>query len=219
MADVYGTVKRITNRGKAWNVQMDSGEWFGMGYQQPDFGEGSEIAFDVEYNGQYANVAKGSIEVINAVQQQQQQRPQQGGYQQRQGGGYQQRQGGGYQQRQGGAQGAPQRGGYQQRAQQGAGGGKDQYWKDKEKRDIDTQARIQLQACRNSALTLVQMGLANDCIPLPAKKADRLGALIAIVDEITLQYVGDVNAGGPACTQQDNNQQDDDMNDDLPDNF
>lgn len=213
MADVFGRVQRITNRGKAWNLQMDNGEWFGFGYDQPVFGEGSEISFDVEYNGRFANVAQGTVEVINMVQGQQQ-RPRQGGGQ-RQGGGYQQRQGGG------------QRGGYQQRqggGQRPAAGGndKDQYWKNKERDDKLRQVVIEHQSARNAAIDLVGIALQHDCLPLPAKKADKYDALVAAVDLLTEKFMDDLKPvkgdrpQRPAHQQHNAPDDDDDFDDDTP---
>jgi hypothetical protein len=181
MSDVQGIVKRITSRqagrGKAYNLQMDSGDWFGYGFEQPNFGEGSEVCFDVDWNGQYGNVRKGSLQVLSG-----------GG---NQGGGYQQNNGGGYQNSQGnrggntgGGRGGQSHGGSGSRKS----GGRDQYWEDKAKRDVVVQRQIQFQASRNAAIAAVDIALKNDCLPLPQKKGDRLDAVLAVIAEVTERF-------------------------------
>lgn len=189
MPQVTGVVKRIMSRGKAYNLQMDSGDYFGFGFDAPNFGEGAEIGFDVQYNGNFANVVKGSVEVYNAGSPQQQQ---QGGYQQgRQGGGGYQ--GGG--RSGGGNRGGGQGGGYKNKAS----GGKDNYWEEKAKRDVVVQRQIQHQASRNAAIALVTGALTNGAVSLPTKKGDQLDAIIALVDEITERYDFAVDAVGIAA--------------------
>jgi len=205
MAEVYGRVKRINSRpagrGTAWNIQMDSGDWFGYGFEQPNFGEGSEVSFDVDWNGQYGNVRKGSLQVIGGQQQQ----PQGG----QGGGGYQ---GGGQRPAGGGGRGQGNRGGYQNNKKSG---GKDNYWEEKAKRDLVVQRQIQHQASRNAAIAVVGTALANDALSLPAKKGDKLDAILAVVDEVTDRYdfavdaVGIAAGNGNAQPAEPNNVQDD----------
>lgn len=64
--------------------------------------------------------------------------------------------------------------------------GKDDYWKDKEQRDIATQRSIQLQASRNSAIALVVPLAAAGLITLPAK--DKFTAVKALVSELTDEF-------------------------------
>lgn len=95
---------RDTNNGQFWNIKVD-GQSFGFGKYPPKFSEGSEVEFDIKWNGEYANVDWDTFNVLNQVGD--------GPRQQRQGGG---RQGGGGGQRQGG-------GGGQRQSQGGSGGG------------------------------------------------------------------------------------------------
>lgn len=200
MAEIYGIVKRITakqrGKGTAYSVQMDNGEWYGHGFQRPNFNEGAEIGFDIAWNGQYANIDQNSVEVLNAGQGPQNM----GGGQQRQ--------------RQGGSQQGGQRGGQQNRSQaqgrpQAAGSGgmsKDDYWRRREERDIVVQKQIQYQAARNSAIEVIKVGVQAGAVKLPAAKDKALDALLALVDEVTIQYdaaVSDVaNPQPKANTQQ-----------------
>ena len=204
MAEVYGRVQRITSRpagkGTAYNLQMDSGDWFGYRFERPNFGEGAEVSFDVDWNGQYGNVRKGSLQIVGGGQQQ----PQQGG---QGGGGYQGNRGGGPR-NSGGGQG---RGSYSKPKS----GGKDNYWDEKAKRDVVVQRQIQHQASRNAAITVIGTALANDAVSLPAKKGDKLDAILALVDEVTDRYdfavdaVGIAAANGNANPAEPNNVQDD----------
>lgn len=65
-------------------------------------------------------------------------------------------------------------------------GNKDDYWKEKEQRDVATQRSIQLQASRNSAIALVVPLAAAGLITLPAK--DKFTAIKALVSELTDEF-------------------------------
>lgn len=217
---IEGTVQQITSqpRGKygnlAYSVKMDDGVWYGHGFDQPIFGEGDYISFQEQYNGKYANVVTNTVQVLdggNAPQQQprqQQRRPQQGGGQPNR------------QQR--------QQAGAARQASGGAGGGRDQYWENKEKRDIVVQRQIQHQASRNAAIELIKVAVSADALALPTKKADKLDALVALVNELTDQFSADTDAAGSGKSrsaqdlrdhaQADHAEQDssEDFNDDIP---
>lgn len=66
MSQITGTLNRIMNRGKAWNIQVDS-EWYGYGFEKPNANEGDQVSFSVTMNGQYKNVTKGSLQVSSAA--------------------------------------------------------------------------------------------------------------------------------------------------------
>lgn len=63
MAQVKGTVEKISNRGKAWNINV-SGNWYGFGFEAPQFSEGATVEFDVQMRGRYANVDKDTFKVV-----------------------------------------------------------------------------------------------------------------------------------------------------------
>ena len=210
MAEVQGVVDRITNKQTAggktvYNIQLN-GEWYGLGFNQPNFGQGAEIEFDVSYNGNFANVADGSINILSPGQR--------GGGQQRSNGGYGgQRQGGGNyggQQRSNGGGGnyGQRTGGQQQRApapRQAAGGdGKDAYWDNKAKTDKLTQRAIQHQSARNSAIAFMDVLFKNEAVKLPAKQADKMDAALSLLDSLTAQFIAATRAYalGGATTQQ-----------------
>lgn len=67
------------------------------------------------------------------------------------------------------------------------GGGKDQYWTDREARDLDTQKRISYQAAANTAIALVGLGLNTGVISLPKskKESEKLALLKGIVEDQT----------------------------------
>lgn len=199
---------RQTNFGEAYDIVVN-GETYGFGKFAPKFGVGSEIEFDISWNGKYANVDRDTVNVINLVA------PARGGNSGGRGagnsrGGYQggQQRGGG----QGGSRGgAPQGGGSRQGGsmggaaqRQGGGGaarqgapsarpaassqGKDGYWEAKEQRDIVTQKAIQYQSSRNAAIELVSAALTAGAVALPAAKAKQWDALLALVDTVTERF-------------------------------
>lgn len=93
----------------------------------------------------------------------------------------------------------------------GAGPSKQDYWGEKEKRDLQTQRAIQYQASRNAAIDVAKMALENDCLSLGAKKSDKLDILLGFIDEITDRFnqdVSDVVQDGKRSSKYDDNEQD-----------
>lgn len=168
MSEVFGTVQRVVGKqrgnGTAYSVQMDDGEWYGHGFQQPAFTQGAQIGFDIAWNGQYKNIDVGSVQVHQAGQ------PQQQAPQQQQGGGQQ-------------LYNKPRGGG-----NSGGGGGREKYWDDKAKDDKIRQKQIQWQAARNTSIEFVKMAIENGAVKLPAKQAEKFEALLALVDEVARDY-------------------------------
>ena len=71
--------------------------------------------------------------------------------------------------------------------------GRDDYWANKELADVDRQKIISLQAATNIATNIVVAALAAEVLPLPAKKAEKFDALLAMVetvaDTLVVRYV------------------------------
>ena len=69
---VIGIVQKIsekpTRNDPVYNICLDTGqddEWFGHGFDEPQFQEGDEIEFDVKYNGDFANIDVDTLNVIS----------------------------------------------------------------------------------------------------------------------------------------------------------
>lgn len=58
---VTGIVQKIT-KNKAYSVLVEE-DWYGAGFNKPEFSEGYEIEFDVVMNGKYKNMA--NVVVLN----------------------------------------------------------------------------------------------------------------------------------------------------------
>ena len=75
----------------------------------------------------------------------------------------------------------------------GSGIGRDEYWANKEAADVDRQKIISLQAATNIATNIVVAALQAEVLPLPAKKAEKFDALLAMVeqvaDDLVVRYV------------------------------
>lgn len=72
---------------------------------------------------------------------------------------------------------------------------KDDYWTRREERDVETQKRIELQSCRNSAIELVRLLVSvPDALPELKKKnkTDTADYIVGVVDYYT-QYYKDQN--------------------------
>lgn len=67
---------------------------------------------------------------------------------------------------------------------------KDQYWEDREKRDINTQKIIQLQASRNAAIALASAVLQAGAVPGygKAKESEKSEVIMAYVDYLTEHF-------------------------------
>lgn len=63
------------------------------------------------------------------------------------------------------------------------GAGKDSYWADKEKRDVDTQKRISYQAAMNTAINVVNGAISNEYLKIPGGKKATLEAYFAAIKE------------------------------------
>lgn len=55
---------RDTKAGEYWSIQIN-GQDFGYGKFPPKFGIGSEVEFDIQWNGDYANVNWDSVNIID----------------------------------------------------------------------------------------------------------------------------------------------------------
>jgi hypothetical protein len=71
---------------------------------------------------------------------------------------------------------------------------KDDYWVQRESRDVETQKRIELQSCRNSAIALVAELLKVEAVKLPAKQADKVPVIEELVTHYTKFFI-DQNSG------------------------
>ena len=172
---VEGTVERITkkrtnNGGTVYNVCINTGqddEWFGHGFATPEFNEGDEIGFDIEYKGDYVNINPDTVEVLKAGEP-----PRRGGQRNSRGSIRKDtpKRGGG-----GGARGG----------KPSSGGGKGAGSKDTMSKEEWAQKdkMIQLQAAMNTAIALVSSAVANDLVALPTKKADKYDAYVALINE------------------------------------
>ncbi len=73
---------------------------------------------------------------------------------------------------------------------------KEQYWLNKEERDITTQKVIELQSCRNSALAFISQLLQVEATALPKAKAEREEFMVALLQRYTKMFL-DENQGRP----------------------
>lgn len=71
---------------------------------------------------------------------------------------------------------------------------KDQYWTDREARDIITQQTIQLQASRNAAIALASVILQAGACPgyAKAKESDKITVITGLVDHLTDKFQSQV---------------------------
>lgn len=68
------------------------------------------------------------------------------------------------------------------------GSSREDYWENKEKRDVQVQAEIRWQASRNSATEVLKVAFEQDALSLPTKKADKYDALLVYLDSLTERF-------------------------------
>ena len=189
---ITGIVTKITDsktaRGNFYGIIIDD-DRFGFGNEKPDFGEGSEVTFEVEVNGNFENVDMDTFEVLELVEAKASGRS--GGRSGGRGGDKPARGGRGSR----GGDEKPARG-----ARGGSRGGdkpaKKEYTPKDDKPAVDwdlKDQKIQWQAARNSALALLASVIQAEAIKLPSKQADKLEAIEAYVSLKTDEFFQDVN--------------------------
>lgn len=85
---------------------------------------------------------------------------------------------------------------YASRKPSGQASDQKEYWANREVRDIETQKRIELQSCRNSALELVKLMVQAESIKMP-KAADREEFIRLLVDKYTRLFLEQNENKGP----------------------
>lgn len=222
---VEGIVAKITekptsNGGTMYNICMEiegsDDEWFGHGFDEPSFGEGAEIGFDISYNGKYANVDTDSVDIISEGEpkpkpSRRPSKPSRGS-----GGG---RSSGGSRQ----SKPAQSRGSSRSKPETKAP------YKGKSSSTSDTMSKeewackdkiIRRQACMNTAINLIGTAVKCELVALPTKKADKLDAFIALCDEEAIrlydQYEEQVYGGGKPKRGSRSTPEEDEYDDDIP---
>jgi len=219
---VQGIVSKITSKeaGKSnslvYNIKLNCNdtqqdEWFGHGFDEPIFYEGDEVSFDVEMNGDYANIVVSTVEVVaegeapapkpkpaargnargsssgRGTKPAGRGAPASG----RSSGRGQAASGRGQQRSAPASQRSSRAAPAQKTAPRGARGGnastpavsKDQYWADKAGSDKIKDGIIQRPAVQNTAIAFIKVAIEAGAVTLPAAKPKKLDALTALVDE------------------------------------
>jgi len=190
MADfINGIVAKINSkptRGKSdiWSICVDSDgdeQWYGFGFDEPDFGEGSEVEFDISWNGDYPNVDNETFEVIDLVEARKSSSRGKssggGGRGGKSSGGGRSKPSGGGSRSSGGGSG---RGKPAPKRSSGGGG------KAPAKKEVDWDRKdnlIRLQSSQNTAIAFISAAVNNGSLKLPAAKGKGFDAFAAAVEE------------------------------------
>ncbi len=216
---VEGLVAKISEKaagkGTVYNVCLEidgqDDEWFGHGFDKPKFNEGDFIEFAIEYNGDYSNVDKRSVNIIEEGEE----KPARSSGRGRSSGGGR---GGSSGRSSGRSSGGSSRGGSKPASKaRGAkpaaksDGLSKSEWADKDK-------MIRRQACMNTSIKLVTLLFAEGAVSIPKKKADAYDAVVELCNEeaerLYDQYEEQVYGGGSSKrgnTRGRNNDYDDDI--------
>ncbi len=237
---VIGFVAKITSKeaGKNNNliynlcIEEDGQDdtWYGFGWDEPDFTEGAEIEFDIEWNGDYPNVDVKSVNVLQEGEEKPKpRRPARGGSS---GGGRGNGRGGNSSSRgnsrsssgsskrsssssRGSSKPNASRGGNKASGKGATDSGMSKEdWNNKDK-------MIRRQACMNTAIKLVGLLQESGVLPKPKTKSDGYDAIVALCDEEAArlydQYEDQVHGDdGGAPAKRGRNNQDQEYDDDIP---
>lgn len=164
MSEQYqGTVQKVHSRNGRWSFLMDNEEWYGLGRKAPTHKDGSQVQDGDIVRFNYEDNTKNGRTYHNIVE---------GSLQAKKGDGPPPRQSSG---QQGG------KSNYQQ---------KEQFWADKEQRDIDTQKRISMAGAYNTALNIVQAKIEHGLIKLGGKASDKIEAFESLIDDEACRLYG-----------------------------
>jgi hypothetical protein len=135
MSEKYqGQVHKVLNRNGRWSLLMNNEEWYGLGRKAPTHKDGSEVQEGDTVRFNYEDNTKNGRTFHNVVE---------GSLQAKKGDGPPPRTSSG---QRGGKSGGGGRSNYQQ---------KEQYWADKEERDIETQKKISMAGAYNTAIATI----------------------------------------------------------------
>ncbi len=233
---VEGKVEKISEKpagkGVVYNVCLSiegqDDEWFGHGFDKPDFFEGDVIEFDIEWNGEYANFDKNTINILeegDGEPAKPARKPARSSGRSSGGGG---RSSGSSGRSSGRSSGGSSRSKPEARsntrskpAAKSRGGASDKpatlskdEWADKDK-------MIRRQACMNTAIKLVTLLQAIGVLPKPKTKADGYDAVVALCDEeaerLYDQYEEQVYGGGTPAKRSQGRDDEPEYDDDIPD--
>jgi len=214
---VIGIVAKITSKkaGKNDNliynlcIEEDGreDEWYGYGWDEPQFTEGAEIEFDIDWNGDYANVDVDSVNVIADGEPKSNSRSRSSSSRGNSRSSGRSSSGGGRSSgssSRGNSRGKPSssRGSSNSsrssgNASKGKGSADTTMSKDEWKQKDNM---IRRQACMNTAINLIGLMQTAGVLPKPTKKSEGFDALAALCDEEAVrlydQYEEQVYGGG-----------------------
>ncbi len=228
---VVGIVAKITskeagkNNNLIYNLCIEEegrdDEWYGYGWDEPDFTEGAEIEFDISWNGDYPNVDVDSVNVIADGEPKQAKRSSRGSSRNSGSSGRSSRGSSGSSRGSSRSKPSSSRG---SSSRSSSGGNKSKgkgtpdttmskdEWKQKDN-------MIRRQACMNTAINLIGLMQTAGVLPKPKTKSDGFDALAALCDEEAIrlydQYEEQVYGGGTSKRGK-GKQEEDNYDDDIP---
>lgn len=158
---VSGTVQRVNKNGRFYSICVDD-EWFGTGSTRPDADEGSMVEFEAERNGKYWNADMSTFSVLDAPKKAKKFENKKASYSS------------------------------SGRSESFSGkedyAAKQDYWKNKEERDIKNDLLRNVGAGRNTAIAFVELLMKADAIKLPATQNKKADALFEAVEYYRVKF-------------------------------
>lgn len=225
---VIGIVAKITskeagkNNNLIYNLCIEEDgrddEWYGYGWDEPQFTEGAEIEFDIEWNGDYPNVDVDSVNVIADGEPKRSSRGSSsrgkssgGGRSGGRSSGNSRSSGGSSRGKSSSRSSTPSRGASKAKGKAADTTMSKDEWKQKDN-------MIRRQACMNTAINLIGLMQTAGVLPKPKTKSDGFDALAALCDEEAIrlydQYEEQVYGGG--TSKRGKGKQEPEYDDDIP---
>ena len=149
---IKGTVQKIHKNGKAYSIKVDEA-WFGFGYEKPQFEEGRMVKFETTERNGYKNVDHSTFKLGKQQEVAEETEP------------------------------TPAKNKWPvKNTSVGHGASKDEYWANKEKRDLQNDKDRSVGASRNTSIEFIKLLIGNGGIKLPTKANDIEKTLVTLID-------------------------------------
>jgi len=190
MSGIVEDISSKPTRGKndLWSIKVD-GDWFGHGFDEPEFDVGAEVEFEISMNGDFENVDVDTLVILQQAPDRGRGRDNRGGNRDR--GRGNSRHGSSRSQgssrassrsnRSSGGRGSRNRSSSRSSSRGGGGGNskEDKMTKEEWTRKDNL---IRLQSAQNTAIRTVDLLVTQGLVKLPTKKAEHMDAIIALIE-------------------------------------
>ena len=188
MSGIVEDISSKPTRGKndLWSIKVD-GDWFGHGFDEPNFDVGAEVEFEISMNGDFENVDVDTLIVLQEAPDRGRGRDNKGGNRDRSRGNSRHgssrsqgsSRGNSRSNRSSGNRGGSNRSSSRGSSRRGGGQKEDKMTKEEWTRKDNL---IRLQSAQNTSIKTIELMVTQGLVKLPTKKADHMDAVIALIE-------------------------------------